>query len=305
MNEIIDWLLSGDISIQFQTKRDLLKTGKRELEKLQKKIAAESWGKSFLEKRNSETGQWGNGWYSPKWISTHYTLLELKSIGIHPANPEYLKSAELLLDKLWFNQGKVRKDRWQDMCVAGMILGMCCYAHVHSPKIDEIVDYILDKHYADGGWNCMWQAGHTHSSLHTTLSILEGIKEYENSGYYYRIEDLCKQRDTAHEFILRHHLYKSERTGEVIKKSFTMLSFPGRWFYNILRCMDYFQSIDLPYDERMQDALNVVMKKQRKNGRWPLQHKIQGLVHFDMEKAGTDSRWNTLRALRVLKKYGR
>jgi hypothetical protein len=304
MNEIINWLLEGDVSIQFQTKRDLLKTNKKELSELQKRIEVKGWGKAFLEKRNNETGQWGNGWYSPKWISTHYTLLELKSISIHPSNPQYKKSSELLLDQLWFNKGKIRKDRWQDMCVAGMILGICCYAKIESYIIAEIVDYILEKHYADGGWNCMWQVGHTHSSLHTTLSILEGIREFEINGYQYRLEELKQQREVAHEFILRHHLYKSERTGEVIRSSFSMLSFPGRWYYNILRCLDYFQTIDFKYDDRMQDALDVILKKQRKNGHWPLQHKIPGLVHFDMEKAGSDSRWNTLRALRVMKKYG-
>ena len=303
MNSNISWLLSGDISIQFQTQRDLLNADKIDFEKLQKRIAKEGWGKAFLSKRNSKTGQWGNGWYSPKWISTHYTLLELKSIGIHPETPEYKLSAELLLENMWFNQGKVRKNRWQDMCVAGMHLGICCYSKIDSPKIYEIIDYILERHYSDGGWNCMWYAGHIHSSLHTTLSVLEGICEYERNGFEYRLEELKLQQKEAHEFILKHRLYKSDKTGKIIKHNFTMLSFPGRWYYNILRCLDYFCSIDFPFDERMQDAIDLLIKKRKKNGRWPSQYKIPGLVHFDMEKSGSDSRWNTLKAMRVLGKY--
>jgi len=185
-----------------------------------------------------------------------------------------------------------------------MFLHICCYAKIKSDKIYEIVDYLIDKHYADGGWNCMWYEGHTHSSLHTTLSVLEGIHDYKENGYTYRLDELLQQRSEAHEFILKHRLYKSDKTGNIITNSFTMLSFPGRWFYNILRCLDYFQSIDLPYDERMLDAINVLLKKRRKNGKWPVQYKKSGLVHFDMEKTGSDSRWNTLRALKVLKKYG-
>ncbi len=304
MDKIISWLLSGDIAIQFQTKRDLLSADKKVLATLQKRISTEGWGKVFLQKRDCKTGKWGNGFYGPKWISTHYTLLDLRSIGIHPETQQYKESAEILLDKLWYNKGKVRKDRWQDVCVSGMFLHICCYAKITSDKIFEIVDYLIDKHYKDGGWNCMWEAGHTHSSLHTTLSVLEGICDYDKNGYEYRLDELLQLRDKAHEVILKHRLYKSDKTGKIIKNNFIMLSFPGRWFYNILRCLDYFQSIDLPYDERMQDAIDVLNKKRRKNGKWPVQHKISGLVHFDMEKTGSDSRWNTLRALRVLKKYG-
>ncbi|MCF7859391.1 MAG: hypothetical protein K9N07_08765 [Candidatus Cloacimonetes bacterium] len=300
---MINWLLSGDVSIKYQTRRDLLETEPEELEKLQKRIALEGWGKAFLAKYNSQTGQWGNGWYTPKWISTHYTLLELKNIGIHPETPQYKNSAELLLEHLWYNKGGIRPDRMLDLCIVGMMLGICCYTAIKSPKLNEMVDYILAAEFEDGGWNCRWELGAHHSSLHTTISILEGIQQYEKGEYKYRINELLEQRRKAHEFILQHRLYKSDKTGKSINKNFTMLSFPGRWYYNILRCLDYFQSIDLPYDERMQDALELLLKKQRKSNRWPLQHKIPGLVHFDMEQIRSDSRWNTLRALRVLEQY--
>lgn len=305
MYQVIKWLLEGDVSIQFQTKRDLLQLGMDELEKLQRRITHEGWGKAFLSKRNDSTGQWGGGWYTPKWTSTHYTLLLLKKIGIHPDTKQYKESASLLLDAIWFNQGLVTKDRYQDMCVSGMLLGICCYTKIQSPKIKEIVDYIIDKHYTDGGWNCRWYAGDSHSSLHTTLSILEGIREYIKNDYNYRANELIQQKNNAHEFILRHHIFRSERTGKIIKNQFTMLSLPDRWYYNILRCLDYFQSIDLSYDIRMKDAIELLIKKRRKNDLWPVQYKIHGLIHFDMEESGKESRWNTLRALRVLSKYGK
>ena len=302
-NNLINWLLSGDISIQFQTKRDLQNSSQKELELLQKKITSEGWGKAFLDTRDSKTGKWGNGIYSPKWISTHYTLLDLKNIGIHPKTKEYIQSCKILLDALWFNKGRIRKERFLDVCICGMLISLCCYAKIESEKIFEIVDYLLDKHYPDGGWNCQWEKGDTHSSVHTTINVLEGIRDYENNGYEYRIQELKQKQEQAHEFLLQHELYKSHRTGEVIKRSFLMLSFPGRWRYDILRCLDYFQSINLLYDKRMDAALNILIKKRRKNGKFPVQQKYPGLVHFDMEQIGHDSRWNTLRALRVLKKY--
>jgi hypothetical protein len=82
-----------------------------------------------------------------------------------------------------------------------------------------------------------------------------------------------------------------------------MLSYPSRWRYDILRALDYFHSCAIEYDQRMSDAIEVLLKKRRKNGLWPVQARHIGKTHFEMEKTGEPSRWNTLRALRVLKKY--
>lgn len=301
MQNIIEWLLSGDPAIVYQTKRDLLKTPPADLKKLRAQIALNGWGRALLEKRDLETGLWGNGIYRPKWISTHYTLLQLKDMGLEPSNVHYTKSCRILLKGLWFNQGMVRKNRYRDFCVAAMVLGMCCHGRIESRKLEEIVDYMLEHHFNDGGWNCSWQRGAVHSSVHTTLTTLECIRDYKSNGYSYRLADLEQQADAGREFLLHHHLFKSHRTDRIMKKQFIMLSYPARWKYDILRVLDYFQSIHFPYDKRMDDALEILINKQRKNKRWPVQQKHPGLVHFDMEKTGSDSRWNTLRALRVLK----
>ena len=153
----------------------------------------------------------------------------------------------------------------------------------------------------DGGFNCeSTRYNPVHSSLHTTLSILEGLQEYTANGYEYRQLELDLIADDAREFILQHRLFLSDRNGEIINKRFLMLSFPSRWFYDILRALDYFRAAGVAYDERMQPALDVLLKKRRSDGTWPLQARHSGKVHFDMEKTGYPSRWNTLRAFRVL-----
>ena len=91
--------------------------------------------------------------------------------------------------------------------------------------------------------------------------------------------------------------------GEVIDKKMLMLSYPYRWRYNILRCLDYFRAADVEFDPRMVDALDVLMGKRRRDGRWPVQARHPGVSHFDMEKIGQPSRWNTLIALRVLQHF--
>jgi hypothetical protein len=302
-HNLIEWLLSGDVAIQYQTKRDLVECSAQELTGLQSRISEKGWGKSFLEKRDPVTGRWGNGIYSPKWISTHYTLLDLKNIGIDPKNHTYKESSWILLENLWVNQGKIRKDRYQDFCVSAMVLSICCYTRLISDKIAEIVDYLLQHHYPDGGWNCNWDHGDKHSSIHTTLTVLEAFRDYLSNSYPYRRDEINEQINLGHEYLLKRKLFRSLSTDEIIDEKMLMLSYPSRWKYDILRCLDYFQSVGYPYDQRMDEALDIVIKKQRKSNKWPLQQKYAGLVHFDMEQTGSDSRWNTLRALKVLKKY--
>ena len=143
-----------------------------------------------------------------------------------------------------------------------------------------------------------------HSSLHTTLSVIEGILEYSLNGYKYRLKELQNAELQAREFILQHKLYQSHRTGDTIDKKMLLLSYPSRWRYDILRALDYFRYAGVEFDIRMQDAINILKKKQKTDKKWPLQAKHKGSVHFDMEKSGEVSRWNTLRALRVLNHFG-
>jgi hypothetical protein len=300
---VIEWLLEGDFAIRYQVIRDLLQGNKQQLDKLQEGIVENGWGRHLLDLRNKETGIWGNGMYSPKWISTHYTLLQLKEMGFPGTHPDFAASSKLLLGGMWCNKGEVKRHYYLDLCVAAMILGICSYSLITSEKLEEIVDYILAKQFDDGGWNCAWHREAQKSSLHTTLTILEAFRDYEACGYTYRLEEIRDSVPKAEEFILRKRLFRSERTGEIIHEKMLGTSYPCRWKYDILRCLDYFQSVKRNYDSRMEEALKIVMSKKKTDNRWTVPSRIPGLVHFDMEKAGTPSRWNTLRVLRVMKVY--
>jgi hypothetical protein len=185
-----------------------------------------------------------------------------------------------------------------------MFLNYACYFGIEQEHLISIIDFILEQQLPDGGFNCQYnREGAQHSSMHSTISLLEGMWEYKRNGYDYRLTELDAASNAAHEFLLMHRLYKSDRTGEIIHKNFLRLSFPGRWYYDILRALDYFQDAGVSWDERMSDAIEVLLGKRKTDGRWPLQAKIPGQFHFEMEKPGKPSRWNTLRALRVLKRY--
>lgn len=300
---ILDWLLEGDVAIQYQVQRDLLDQARPDL---RARIAAEGWGARFLSRRKAG-GHWGKAYYSPKWISTHYTVLDLKSLAIAPDQPEIRQSLLGVLDQSIGPDGGINISAGNprsDTCVNGMFLNFACYFGMPEQALRSIVDLMLNQHMHDGGFNCeLTRNGVVHSSLHTTLSVLEGILEYAANGYSYRLSELQQAAEAGREFILQHRLYRSDRTGQVIDQRMLLLCFPARWYFDILRALDYFQAAGTEYDPRMQDALEVLLKKRRKDGKWPVQGKKSGQVHFDMERPGQPSRWNTLRALRVFKHF--
>jgi hypothetical protein len=301
--KILSWLLEGDVSIRYQVYRDLLD---REHKGLRNKIEKEGWGFGFLNRRHSN-GHWGRGFYQPKWTSSHYTLLDLKNLGISPANKTIKETLRLIFEKEKASDGGINPIgslQKSDVCVNGMLLNYACYFNVKETHLKTVVDFLLGQQMKDGGFNCQSnRKGAVHSSLHSTLSVAEGICEYEKNGYGYRLDELKKAAKESQEFILMHRLFRSDKTGEIINPAFLRMCFPGRWHYDILKALDYFQSARVKYDVRMAEAIKVILSKRMDEGFWKLASPYPGETHFEMEKAGKPSRWNTLRALRVLKHY--
>ncbi len=298
-DEIIKWLLEGDVAIQYQVHRDLFG---REQDRLRRRIEKEGWGAHFLARRK-ENGHWGRRFYQPKWTSTHYTLLDLKNLGIAPDQHKIRESVEIVIKNEKGRDGGIDPHvsiENSDVCLNGMVLNYASYFGTKEEELESVVDFLLAQQMADGGFNCHSNMyGAVHSSLHTTLSVAEGIREYVRNGYKYRTGELQTAEEECREFMLQHRLFKSDKTGEVIDRKMLMLSYPCRWHYDILRALDYFQSTMVEYDPRMDDAMEVILKKRRRDGTWPVQARHPGQTHFEMEKSGEPSRWNTLRVFRV------
>jgi hypothetical protein len=303
--QIIDWLLKGDICIQYQVHRDLLGVEKANL---QQRITKEGWAQKFLSKRHAN-GHWGDRFYQPKWISTHYTLLDLRNFGVLPSNQEIKETLQLILHHEKSEDGGIALGpstiEHSDVCVNGMFLNYASYFNTPEKQLRSIVDSLLKEIMPDGGFNCRTtRSGAKHSSLHSTLSVLEGLTEFQKAGNTYQSEKIKSSIKSATEFILLHQLFLSDRTGQIISKDFLKLSYPCRWKYDILRAFDYFQYAGIEWDQRMQHAIDILLNKRNKDGTWNVQAAHPGMVHFKMEAAGKASRWNTLRALRVLKHFG-
>ena len=298
------WLLEGDVSIQYQAHRDLLGVDRP---RLQQRIEREGWGAKFLSCRNAD-GHWGRKFYQPKWTSTHYTLLDLKNLAISPRNKLIRETLALVFENEKGADGGINPAgsvKVSDVCINGMVLNYGCWFGVQENELRSIVDFLLEERMDDGGFNCYSnRSGAVHSSLHSTLSVAEGILEYRENGYTYRLRELEKAEKNCREFMLMHRLFRSDRTGNVIKSAFLQLHYPPRWYYDILRALDYFQAAKVKYDKRMEDAIGIILEKKTADGLWKLPAHHPGQVHFEMEKAGKPSRWNTLRVLRVLTHFG-
>jgi hypothetical protein len=310
-DSVIRWLLDGDPSIRWQVLRDLVRASQTTVERERRKVARDGWGARLLGKQDPE-GTWAGGQssdgglYSPKWTSTTYTMLLLRDFGLLPGARQAQKACRLLLDGGIQRDGGVNYGTWAkwlgrgETCVTGMILSILSYFQYEDSRLNTIASHLLQQQMPDGGWNCRRQSGATHSSVNTTISVLEGLRHFElNNGRQTRKIRLAQRR--GREFLLLHRLFRSHTTGEIIKPVFTLFSFPPRWHYDILRALDYFQAVNAPRDPRLAEAIDIVRGSQLKDGRWSLQHSYKGKTYFELECVGAPSRWNTLRALRVLK----
>ena len=304
---VIDWLLEGDPSIRWQALRDLIAAGPRTVEDERKKVARTGWGARLLARQDPE-GTWAGGrssdggLYSPKWISTTYTMLTLRDFGLSPDSPRARTACRLLLDGGLQRDGGINYG-WRgrsETCITGMVLSIVSYFGYEDDRLDVVARHLLGEQMADGGWNCRRDHGARHSSVHTTISVLEGLRHYEPLANGGRRRVRAAQQG-GREFLLRHRLFRSHRTGSVIKPVFLRFAFPPRWHYDILRALDHFQSVDAPRDERLAESIDIVRQHRGADGRWTLEHRYAGKTYFELETLGRPSRWNTLRALRVLK----
>lgn len=306
----VEWLLAGDPAIRWQTLRDLQHRPAKAWKAEQQRTLTDGWGARLLTLQAAD-GSWGGGIYTPKWTSTTYTLLMLCEIGIPHDSEAGQRGAALVLDTLLGEADDTAfraKLAALDRCIVGMILQLVSYFRLGKPgdtRINAIIDNVLDELMPDGAWNCRRHRKPTphHSSFNTTLNVLDGLREYMESrpaGKVHKRSALLAAEHSALELLLEHHLYRSDKTGQIIRPNFVRLSFPHHWHYDVLRGLDYFARINAPRDPRLQDAIDLLKSRQLEDGTWSLEHTYSGKVFFQMEALGKPSRWNTLRALRVL-----
>lgn len=293
------WLIDADPAIRWQVSDGVFHAPPEQIAKDRALVATEGWGAQLLALQDA-SGSWAGALYSPKWTSTTYTLLLLNRFGLERGNHQACKGTELLWDAAHFYDGGInlaKTIREPETCITGMLVQLAAAFGSMDQRVDDTVAWLLHQQLVDGGWNCdAIRRGATHGSMHTTITVLEALLEYQNSGGEVVVGPAMA---AGREFLLVHRLYKSHRTGEVIDLAFTRFPFPPQWHYDIMRGLEHFRAAGSDRDPRMADAIEAIRTARRSDGKWPMYRPYSGRHWFRMEARGP-SRWSTLRALRIL-----
>jgi hypothetical protein len=301
----LKWLLDSDPAIRWQVMRDLTGELPDAVRAERSRVAAEGWGAKLLALQ-SRAGNWGGPRDRGGLLITLYTLVVLMELGLDPASPQSSKMIDRVtrLVFMWHdNQPFFRGET--EPCINGRILALGAY---FDRANDALVRRLLREQLDDGGWNCeavepsAKRPPSRRSSFHTTICVLEGLLAYERAGH--RSRAVMNARKRGEKYLLDRHLFRSLRTGEVIDERWLRFSFPTFWHYDVLRGLDYLRNAGVKPDRRVSEAIAIVIKRHHQNGRWPINLLHRERIPIEMEtEVGKASRWNTLRALRVLRWY--
>jgi len=321
---VIQWLLEGDPSIRWQVMRDLLGTPAAEVAAERARVATEGWGAQLLAQQGSD-GSWAGAAFNQELNSTMHVLSLLRELGLDPAGGAAQQAVGQVRDNVHW-RGWDWDGAWRGMdfegtpffagevepCINGQVAASGAY---FGQDVQRIIDRLLGEQLPDGGWNCEAENGSTRSSFNTTICVLEALLEYELAGG--NRAEVTTARLRGQDYLLERRLFRRRSTGDVIARDrkggadWTRFAFPTWWHYDVLRGLEYLRRAatsgpksGIPPDERVADAIALVESKCDADGRWPVEHQHPGTMPVELgERAGQPSRWNTLRALRVLDWY--
>lgn len=305
--DVVSWLLDSDPAIRWQVQRDLAGAGPAEVAAERDRVATEGWGARLLAMQGDD-GQWAGGacfpggfnWadlrFGQPWTSTLPVLELLWKFGVNPAAPVVQRAiAAVKAGCRWEHAGQRFFDGEVEPCINARVMAMAAY---FGEDGRPILERLLGEQLEDGGWNCEAENGSVRSSFHTTINVLEGLLQFERAEG--PTESTTAARERGEAYLLERHLFRRKSTGEVADPAWLRFSFPVRWHYDVLRGLDYFRDANRR-DPRLEEAIELVRGRRQADGTWLLENTHPGAVPFALEpEDGQPSRWNTLRALRVL-----
>ena len=300
--EVLGWLLAGDYAVQFQVHRDLLG---EERPDLQLRIPHDGDAAAILAAQRGD-GHWGEGFYQPKWICTHYSLLELRDLAVASDHPSCTRAVGLLIAEKGADGGvnPSRSIKEADVCINGHFLAYASHFGASTAELASVLDFVLGQQLPDGGFNCRSnRTGARTSSVHTTASVIDGFAEYLRRGHPHRADEVDGAMRAAAEALLSRRLYQRRSDGAPIRAEFTRLHHPARWYFDVLRGLEVLQAAGVEGDSRCADALAVLARRRLPDGRWAGTSQYPGRTHVAYPPAGSPDRWVTLRALRVLQHF--
>ena len=308
---VVDWLLESDPAIRWQVLRDLTDAPAEDVVAERARVATEGLGARLLALQGAD-GRWGGAAWNRGWNSTMHVLLLLRDLGLDPASEQARRAVGLVRGGVtWKGCGPPECDANPffagelEPCINGQVAAAGAY---FGQDVRGIVDRLLREQLPDGGWNCEAENGSTRSSFNTTICVLEALLEHELSTG--SSSEVTEARLRGQEYLLERRLFRRRSTGEAIERDrkggadWTRFAFPTWWHYDVLRGLEYLRRADFAPDERVAEAIAMVVSKRDGDGRWPLEIRYPGVMPVEIDEGeGRPSRWITLRALRVLRWY--
>ncbi len=304
-----DWLLDADPAIRWQVLRDLGDAPGEAVTAERARVATEGWGARLLALQGAD-GQWEGGALFPAvrkkdepgqpWTATAYSLVLLRDFGVDPRAPTVRRAVAQVREHCrWEHAGEPFFSGEVEPCINGMIVVLGVY---FGEQVDAIVSRLLGEQLEDGGWNCEAENGSVRSSFHTTIRVLEGLSAHERATGGSAASIAARRRGEA--YLLERKLFRRKSTGAVVDPAFLHFSYPTRWHYDVLRALEYFRETGDAPDPRIDEGMALLRSRRQPDGTWLLETTYPGAVHFSVDAGdGRPSRWNTLRALRVLRWY--
>ena len=297
---VIDWLLDSDPAIRWQVMKDILHSPPAVYAKERARLAQEGWCAQLLSLQGDDD-LWNSSLYNGKWLSTTYSLYLLKLLGLESLHPAALAGCQQLLIQGLYQEEEIRFSRRQDiqdLGVTALVLSLCSYFGSEAASLVHIAHFLARQQNTEGNWLPNHTSSASFYAFETTLLVLEALFQFTQrhpTGEYSAIYTAIRR---GQEYLLSHHLGIVE--GKLVKSQWNSFSFPCYWFYDLLTGLDYFCACQIKKDCRIQPAIDALRSKQTRAGVWLLGRRHPGKTYFDMEETGQPSRWNTLRALRIL-----
>jgi len=335
------WLLEKDNpSVRYLTLTQLLEKGENDPDVIRTKGEIPEYGpvKKIFSKQK-EGGYWENPDtpYLPKYKSTYWQIIIFSQLGLSIENDNVRKACEFIFkfqhedggftifkeegvmgEYLWWKNKQEKRgkpvplfDNWSKQiikeneitCLTGnLVASLFRLGYKEDSRIKKAVQWLINVQNSDGGWLCPYWRAHIkdkHSCFIGTIATLEAFSEIPEKQ---RTDEMKRCIEASAQFFLMHRLYKADHHNfEVINSYWLNFNFPVFW-YDILRGLLVLTKLGYASDGRIQDAADVLIKKQADGGRWNLDKTPGGRMHASLGKIGEPNKWVTLNVLRVLKR---
>ena len=335
---VLVWLLEeNEPSARHEAMTSLLGRDENEIQVIQAKklIGTQGWASRIFERQKDET-YWDNpkSCYVPKFSACSWQLLVLADLGVSSKDPRVAKAVEHFLELHNVESGGISlrpkgNPKFEPhICATGnMIRALAKMGYADDDRILKALDWLLGKQLQDGGWNCAPPG--KHGSFMATIEPLWALSEMMSHDAREGWEASAKR---GCEFLLKHHLYKSDKDDSVILLDFLRTHYPLHYSYDFLHGLRVLTELGVKNDPRLNDAVSLLLEKRLPDGRWLLEGVYRGWRHthamhgeetvsrpeerelitegwgsertIQIEEAGKPSKWITLQALIVLKRLG-